>query len=82
MTREQFLDNVSNVEYLEQLAMQTVSPIDDCSWLQTALICRTVANAFKGKGRPYKLEDFMPIKKTSSKEKLMRASKMARPKTK
>jgi hypothetical protein len=63
-TRQELLDSISNAEYLEQLAMQEFSPLDD-HWLQSAIVASEIRNQFAKKKTT--IADFLPMMKTKKK---------------
>lgn len=59
-TVKQLLRDLGNDdELLYWIAFDAIDPAPD-SWLQTGVVCSTLANCHRSKGRSFKPADFMP----------------------
>ena len=60
-SRAELLRSLDNEEFNFWLALEQLDPLPD-SWVQNAMSCQVMANLWRGKGKSYKLSDFMPVK--------------------
>lgn len=65
MTRETLLETMSQSEFLDWLALQSIDPFFD-PWMANALNCQTVAAAIGGS--KIKVDAFLPVKPKKRKQ--------------
>ena len=60
MTKKEVLTRMDSYEIQEWIEYSKVEPLEYRADLRAGMICAVVANAHRGKGKPFKPEDFMP----------------------
>ena len=60
-SRAELLSSLDNDEFNFWLALEQLDPLPD-QWITNAMQCQVMANLWRGKGKSYKLSDFMPVK--------------------
>ena len=60
MTVSEMLQKMSSREFAEWMAFHGIEPFGD-EWRQTGMACSVQANVWKGKGKAFSVEDFMPV---------------------